>query len=453
MTDIFSVSPLAFLIFPVFYWATLRWKRINLLILFAFSILIYSWGHFDRGLLLLLLTVIDFLLVRYIYPLQRIRKTAFISGILLNVVVWLFFKQNLQNIFITNPFSSPLGISFYMLRKISFLIDNFQNPEDIDINFVEYGICVSFFPQLLSGPIERPAAFVKKIRRETKIDLPKIAAAGKLIIFGLVKKIIVADNLRLIVDRIFQLNHPSRLLAMLGILGFSIQLFCDFSGYTDISRGAAYLLGIETAENFNKPYLSTSPSEFWRRWHITFSNWLQTYIFNPIRRFCLKRWTHSSFVCELIPPLVTMVFSGFWHGNGILFIVWGIYHGFIIYIYRVLKLESKHENLKGGNLLSRWLLTYSLIQIGWIFFRAPSLVWIYDLVTSSSWGFSGSQFTVSLSLISMIAMYTLPIILFRIIEKGSRVRPFTEPIFYAVAVIVLIIFSGSGVQEFVYTGF
>ncbi|MCD6355696.1 MAG: MBOAT family protein [Anaerolineaceae bacterium] len=431
----------------------MRWRRVNNFLLFIFGILVYSWGGIERGILLLFLTVIDFLIVKYFFPDKKKRTTAFAVGMLANLLPWLFFKYVFHNNSTSSSFSFPIGLSFYMLRKISYLIDNFRKKGDCNFTFIEYGICVSFFPQILSGPIERPTTFIKKIREKKAVNFENLVLAGKLLTFGMVKKVVIADNLRLVIDRIFQLNHPSRLLAGIGVLGFSVQLYSDFSAYIDISRGIAYLLGIESAANFNRPFLAKSPRDFWNRWHITFSNWIQSYIFNPIRRFCLKRFGNSSLISELVPPLLTMTLSGIWHGNGLTYIIWGIYHGILIFFYRIFGFGYVPNSNNKNRLFLRWLITFGLIQLGWVFFRAPNMGWVYSLVTSSSWGFSGSQFLVSLSVLSLIFMYALPLVFYLIIMRENKSKSFSEPLFYAASVILLIVFSNSGVQEFVYSGF
>jgi len=451
MTELFNNWLFIFPIFFLIYWFSLRWIRVNNILLFLFGVLIYSWGNIERGVLLVILTVIDFLLVKYIYPVKNFRKAALFAGIFINLIIWLFFKYFYVGNQMIETFSFPIGISFYMLRKISYLVDNYRKPGNLLCDFIEYGLFVSFFPQILSGPIEKPDAFLHQIQNRRTIQLKNCIDAAQLIILGLVKKIVIADNLGLIVDRVFRLDYPERLIVVSGSLGFALEVYSDFSGYTDISRGISSLLGIQTAKNFNKPYFASTPSEFWNRWHITFTQWLRNYIFFPLRRMCLKVFSKKiPLISDLFPLLITMVSSGIWHGNGITFLVWGIYHGLLIFFYRLSGLDRSRQNQNPVMKGIKWAAMFVFTLFGWTIFRAPDMMWFFRVIFSNQWGFSDYALIVSLSIISMIFMYALPLILLRIVELSEKAEQITKPIFYATAIILLVIFSESGMQDFVY---
>ena len=454
MPDLMSNWIIAIPFFLLVYWTSMRWQRINSIILFGFGLLFYSWGHFGRGMVLLVLTAVDFIIVKYAFPNKKYRKAAMFFGVGLNLSVWLANKFLFQNSWFVHSFPLLIGIAYYMLRKISFLVDRYHSVEDLDVTFLEYGLYVSFFPQILSGPIERPDKFIQQIQKRRIISFEDIYSSCKLVVLGLVKKIIIADNLRLIVDRIFQLSDPTKVLAICGAFGFALQIYGDLSGYTDLSRGFSLLLGFNTENNFNHPYRSFTPGDFWNRWHISLSRWLRVYLFSPLRRICLKRFNNKvKWLQDLLPALITMAASGIWHGNKSTFIIWGIYQGLLIFLYRITGLDRLNSQRNFISKTIKWGLNFAFIIFGWMIFRAPNLRWISRVIISASWGLSGKPLTVSLSVISMISIFSVPLILHRVASYSQKINHITEPLFFSAAVVLLIIFSGSGMQEFLYFDF
>jgi Predicted membrane protein involved in D-alanine export len=185
----------------------------------------------------------------------------------------------------------------------------------------------------------------------------------------------VADNLGIIVERIFRLDLPSRMLLTAGSLGFAFEIYADFSGYTDLSRGFAGLLGFETSQNFNQPYLAINLQDFWQRWHMSLSNWLRDFIFFPLRRALLKISGCRRGLADWAAPLATMLVSGFWHGWGWTFVAWGLYHGLLLAIDRKVQRFRKRELNLYQMCLQRGF-TFMLVLAGWSIFRAPSLGWL-----------------------------------------------------------------------------
>lgn len=441
------------LIFYFVYWTIRKWLLKSNWLLFLFGIAFYSWGHVFQGALLITLTFADYLLARFIFPVKRFRKAGLIFGLLLNIGLWLIFKFDLPFLQGLGTQQIPLGISFYTLRKISILVSCHKNPKERVYSFIEYGLYVSFFPQILSGPLEKPDQFIQQVRYKRTLSGNAFIESVKLIILGLLKKQVIADNLRVIVDRVFQLDSPSRILALVGTMGFALQVFSDFSGYTDISRGLSGFLGFKTSKNFNRPFLAVTPREFWNRWHITLTNWLQSYVFFPIRRVLVRKFPNNPTISLFFPPIVTMLVSGFWHGVGWSFIAWGLYHGILIVIYRALRVDTRLKEVKWPGKMSLWIISSIFLLFGWLLFRAPDLTWIYKTLFSNGWGISDNTLIVALSLASQIFLYSLPLIVYRLAMINKKFVKIGEPIFYAAALVVLMMFSMSGIQEFIYFGF
>ena len=436
------------------YWLTRRKVRMNNYVLLICGYFLYSWGHAGWAVLLFLLSFFDYFLVKKLFSVSRYKKGAFYFGLFSNIAVWLLFKYS-SPLLGSSGFSLgfPLGISFYILRKIAYLIDSYRGKFTLSHDFLEYALYVSFYPQIFSGPIERPDESIRQIKEPRRLDWDLIGRALKLILIGLFNKMVIADNLGMIVDRIFRLDYPSRLMLAAGSLGYAFEIYADFSGYTELSRGFSCLLGFETSQNFNQPYISLTPQDFWNRWHITLSSWLRDYIFYPFRRWVLKLGGNSGrWIANWIVPVGTMLVSGLWHGTGWTFLVWGLYHGILLAACQSLGWNKvKHANLL-IRLLS-WSFMFVLIVFGWLIFRAPSLAWLAAAITQSQWGASGNQLIALLSVLTMIIIYVLPMLIKLLVESSGKARIVLEPAYYALALAVLVIFVASGLQDFVYTSF
>ena len=444
--DLFYFVP----IFLLLYWFTRNNLRVNNLILLLGGYLLYAWGDPAWAVLLFLLTAFDHYLVKTLFSIPRYRRMALILGLALNIGAWLACKYSDG---IGFPLGFPLGISFYILRKISYLIDTFREKTDTSYGFIEYALYVSFYPQIYSGPIERPDGFIRQLKKPRILDSSVLAKALPLVLMGFFKKIVIADNLSMIVDRIFRLDYPSRLMLAVGSLGFTFEIYADFSGYTDISRGFSSLLGFDTSRNFNKPYIALTPQDFWNKWHITLSTWLRDYVFFPLRRWVLRvggkkrRW-----LADWIAPIATMLISGLWHGTGWNFLLWGLYYGVLLAICQV----SGWNKVSGKKALIKffsWGFTFGLVILGWMIFRAPSVDWLVQTIRYSPWGASGNQLIALLSIFAMMVVYIIPIIIKLLVDKAGRMRSILEPAYYAFALVILIVFAASGLQDFVYTTF
>jgi D-alanyl-lipoteichoic acid acyltransferase DltB (MBOAT superfamily) len=268
----------------------------------------------------------------------------------------------------------PFGISFFTFETMSYTIDVYRGDLAPHRRYGEYLLFVCFFPHLVAGPIVRPKSFLPQLAAEPRFDEYQHGEGVALIVRGLAKKLVIGDALAAnLVDRVFESPERfSSLEVLLGVYGYAFQLYSDFSGYTDVARGSAKLFGYELPLNFDRPYLATSLQDFWRRWHISLSSWLRDYLYIPLGG------NRGSFAKTQRNLFLTMLLGGLWHGANWTFVVWGAWHGGGLalgrFVDRIRGAETKAEAAKGlpARLLGR-LVTFHLVCVGWVFFRAPSL--------------------------------------------------------------------------------
>lgn len=266
----------------------------------------------------------------------------------------------------------PIGLSFHTFQAMSYTIEVYRKKFKPEKNFIHYALYVLFYPQLVAGPIERPNNLLPQFRIKHVFNSNRVIEGLRLMGWGLFKKVIIADRLALFSNQIFG-NYTSYdgVGLAIGILAFSFQIYCDFSGYTDIARGAARVMGIDLMLNFRKPYLSQSINEFWKRWHISLSSWFRDYLYIPLGG------NRKGSVRTVLNILIVFFVSGMWHGANWTFGAWGLMHGLLLIGSRALtSLESKLPQLKLNSSLVtiiKVLLTFSLVSLAWVFFRATSI--------------------------------------------------------------------------------
>lgn len=330
------------------------------------------------------------------------RKRALYIGVLLNILVLitirylptlrksLFPSFEIPNVIIT------AGVSFYVFQAISYLIDVYYGEQPSEHHLGYFALYISFFPKVLQGPIERYSKLLPQLRHPKALSDETIQSAFLLILWGLYKKLIIADRLSILVGGVYD-----NLLEYIGIslwlatFLYALQIYCDFSSYTDIAIGVARLLGIDLSINFNKPYLAISVPDFWRRWHISFSTWIFDYIFKPVQIGIrkLRIWANP------FALLVTFFLSGIWHGANWGFIIWGLLHGFYMATYALIapyeKKFLRRYKLENSALVRalRMCITFQLVSFAWIFFRAKTLSDAWYVVSHL---FSGFKATISL---------------------------------------------------------
>lgn len=263
----------------------------------------------------------------------------------------------------------PVGISFFTFKTMSYTIDVYRGTLPASRRLRDYTMFVSFFPELVAGPIVRASVFLPQMQRSLRLSWNRAKIGIPLILVGVTKKLLVADRLAIFVDPVFRTPAVfSGGTIATAVVAYSLQIYCDFSGYTDIAIGVAKIIGFDLPENFNMPYLARSITEFWRRWHITLSEWLRDYLYIPLGGN--RRGTARTYVNLML----TMVLGGLWHGASWTFVVWGLLHGVGLAVH---KLWVRHRpNIPVPRFIGAlvgWAVTYTFVCVGWMFFRASSL--------------------------------------------------------------------------------
>lgn len=322
----------------------------------------------------------------------------------------------------------PAGISFYTFQTLSYTIDVYRRKLEPTGNFLAFALFVSFFPQLVAGPIERASHLLPQILRPRKILLPEFHAGLYLILWGLFKKVVIADNMAPICNAVYQNYWEHQGLSLIvATIAFALQIYCDFSAYSDIARGTAKLMGFDVMVNFRLPYFAVSPSDFWRRWHISLSTWLRDYLYIPLGG---NRGTKWNTIRNL---MVTMLLGGLWHGASWNFVLWGLFHGIILVAYRLLDKRPIDAPVKtvGERMgyLVRIAIMIVLTLVGWVLFRSTGVLDESGQVVGGSldqithiltqWVHPGSL-SYARSIAYELCFYATPLLLVQIAQHRSR---------------------------------
>jgi alginate O-acetyltransferase complex protein AlgI len=315
-----------------------------------------------------------------------------------------FTGMNISSLYI--DVMLPVGISFYTFQTMSYTIDIYRNELKPTRNFLEYALFVAFFPKLIAGPVERAKNLLPQIAKDRIIDASQFFSGASLILWGLFKKIFIADNLMRYADSVFALSSDYRgAEVILGVYAYAFQIYCDFSGYTDIARGLSRLMGFELMENFRFPYFAKDPREFWQRWHISLSTWLRDYIYIPLggsRQGEFKTYRNL---------MIAMIACGLWHGAAWQFILWGIYQGITLSIHRWSSLHISRQEFK-GTFGFMWhflkvIIFFHITCLGWLIFRADSLSQIESMLRGVIFNFSFSIYSANNILIILFFIWFL----------------------------------------------
>jgi alginate O-acetyltransferase complex protein AlgI len=440
----------------------------NVVLLVASLIIFVSYNPVNL-LLLVFSIVFDYWISFQILNSTKRKRQWLWFGLVVNIGVWLFYKYA-ASIYLmlwsveaatTSPllhsgFSllMPLGLSFITLKKIAYLLDLYHKRINFKPDLLEYACFVAFFPQLIAGPIDRAQKLIPQLKIARMWQPKNFEEAWPLILNGMFKKVVIADGLGVIVTQVYLAQMPSKLLLFIGTFGFAIQLLADFSGYTDMSRGVARLLGFETPINFNAPYLSLNFNEFWNRWHITLSSWLRDYVFFPLRRWLVRYQNgKNSWLAVVLPPLVTMLVSGIWHGTGWNFIAWGLFHGIVMAVSQLLNKSSATVKRSMINTISSWLVTNSLLLFSWALFCTTSLTWLLNVILHSPMISGPQDRTVILSIIYIVLFYLVLYLLEFFIHRWTRENQWVRTFFYTGIAVLIFIYSNSVSPDFIYTHF
>ena len=353
-----------------------RWRRIILLVASYFFYMSWNWKFIP---LLLTLTIIDFFCAKWIVRTEGPkRKLAMIVSVAANLGFLGFFKYynflaNNVALLSDKPDHAfylnivlPLGISFHTFQSISYVIDVYRGEQEPIRSFLDYAVFIAFFPQLVAGPIVRAREFFGDLFNWHPPSLDDVQSGVFLVFIGLAKKMAFADQFAIVADSYFNnlAANPGAVPAWTGTIAFAMQIFFDFSGYTDIAIGTAKLFGFHFPLNFARPYLATSITDFWHRWHMSLSRWLRDYLYIPLggnRRGELNTYRNL---------MLTMLLGGMWHGASWNFMIWGGYHGMLLSVERMGR--GKIRDVAAWQNPLRVLVTFVLVTIGWVFFRAKT---------------------------------------------------------------------------------
>lgn len=380
-------NSIAFFVFLVLVFF-LFWKIVSIsnksgrLVLLLASYVFYGWWDWRFLILIIISSLTDFIIGKKIHlgKTEKIRNLLLALSIIINLGILFFFKyfnffidsfeilfglNSAQNGWSTLNIILPVGISFYTFQTMSYSIDIYRRKMEPTHSALTFFTFVAFFPQLVAGPIERAQNLIPQMEKKFRLDFNQASSGLKLMLWGLFKKMVIADQLAIIVNEIYA--SPEQF-GGTGVIAatflFGVQIYCDFSGYSDIAIGTARLFGIELMTNFKTPYFAASFREFWRRWHISLSTWFRDYLYIPLggNRGSSMRWTKNI--------LITFVVSGFWHGASFTFLIWGFLHGLFLvsehFISEKIRIQNKFKNLSG------WLITFLFVNLSWLFFRAES---------------------------------------------------------------------------------
>lgn len=443
----------------------------NIMLVLASYFFYGAWDWRFLGLIFLS-TVIDFFVGQKVADTEsdRLRKRWVTVSMVANLGILCFFKY--FNFFIENAaslldtiglgFASPslnivlpVGISFYTFQTISYSIDIYRGQTKPARNFIDFALFVSYFPQLVAGPIERSSRLLPQLQKQRSVSSDDFVQGLYLIVSGLFMKIVVADNMASITNAIY--GTPTDQLSGMDYLVatwcFAIQIYGDFYGYSAIARGISRWMGVRLMTNFRMPYFATNPSDFWQRWHISLSSWLRDYLYIPLggnRKGSLMTYRNL---------MLTMFLGGLWHGAGWTFVIWGIFHGALLCFYRRFFPGVKRGSDRGiaWRIVSAFFF-FQLICLGWLFFRADDLGQALAILTDI---FTDFRYTTLAHYgLSAIAFFFGPFLVLDLwLEKKGDLEAFTKAPWgwraaaYGYAFLMIICFSPFVTSEFIYFQF
>ncbi len=461
-------NSLAFAVFLptvlVLFWVVPARFKTGLLL--AASYVFYGWWDARFLALLAISSVVDFYVGRRIdlLPDGRVRRNWLVVSLGVNLAFlgffkyWNFFADSASTLLssigldpsiATLQIVLPVGISFYTFQSMAYIVDVYRRQIEPEPSLLRYGLFVAFFPQLVAGPIERARHLLPQLR-----DLPisprqvDWRSSVLLIVRGLFRKVVIADGVAPIVNDVFATpgRYGSITVAM-GVIAFSLQIYGDFAGYTDIARGTARLFNVDLMENFKAPYLSRGFSEFWRRWHISLSTWLRDYLYIPLGGNRGGSWrTYRNL-------MITMLLGGLWHGAAWGFVLWGGLHGLYLAVERWFTTERKDASGWSGLPV---VLVFTIVTLTWIPFRAPNLSHAVDVFAALFGPIDGAQIVAAPVVVGLLGLLTL------LIDKSDlegRINPvegaapFVRGIVYGGAMVAAILFASVSAVPFIYFQF
>ncbi|MEM1212101.1 MAG: MBOAT family protein [Planctomycetota bacterium] len=472
-----SFNSISFAVFfVVVYTAYLLLRRSVLwqnVLLLVGSYVFYGWWDWRFCGLLLASTVIDYTVARVMHASsddKRRKRLLWVSlcanlGMLGVFKYFDFFSASVQSGLARLGLEAdplllnvvlPVGISFYTFQTLSYTIDVYRRKMEPVDSLLNFGVYVAFFPQLVAGPIERATHLLPQVCRARKVELDQVNAGIYLILWGLFKKMVIADNMAVhLANPIYNgYQGHSGLDLWLGTLAFAFQIYCDFSAYSDIARGTSKLMGFDLMLNFRLPYFATSPSDFWRRWHISLSTWLRDYLYIPLGGNRGSKWKVQRNL------MITMLLGGLWHGAAWNFVLWGLFHGLILAIYRVADRTGDDASLDRPRAYLRHFLRMGLMfvltLIGWVLFRCEGMHQIVHFFTHMHLGVSDRTAEYAYRFV----VYAAPLVLIQVLQQRSgdlmvmmRLPRVLLGLYYGVLIAAIAVFGVRETVEFIYFQF
>ncbi len=463
----------AFLPIVLVVYYALPHRRQNLWLLGASYLFYGCWDYRFLGLILLS-TLVDFAaglgIEKTAAPGARKRWLALSICVNLGILGFFkyfdFFSDSFATMFgamgwqvssVTLNFVLPVGISFYTFQTMSYTIDVYRGKLNATRDLGTFALFVAYFPQLVAGPIERASRLLPQLQSPRRVNANAFSSGAVLILIGLFKKVVLADSVADSVDAVFAApeNASSAVLLRAAYL-FSIQIYCDFSGYSDMARGISRLFGIELRENFNQPYFSTNITEFWRRWHVSLSSWLRDYLYIPLGG---SRAGRSRTYANL---MATMFLGGLWHGASWMFVIWGLIHGVYLAIHKLVLGDRKPpERMRvtgvssGLLFVGKLVVTFHIVVLTWIFFRSPEIGGAVDFVLGILAMRGGEPFhwVNPIMLLVLLLLVDVPQYIWRDHTVILRAPWPLRGAYYAFLVLILVVMGGDVGEPFIYFQF
>jgi alginate O-acetyltransferase complex protein AlgI len=449
--------------------------RLRWIFVLLCSYYFYMCWKVEYVLLIMFSTGYDYVVVRAMGAMTepKARKRLMWASIGMNLGVLLFFKYfdflmssgnmvlNATGAGETLPILQvvlPVGISFYTFQSMAYAIDVYRGAREPERHLGYFALFVCYWPQLVAGPIERSATMIPKLKAYHAFDFDRTVQGLNRIVLGFFKKVVIADRLAVYVNEVY--GHPEdfgTITMVLAIVFFAFQIYCDFSGYTDIAIGCAGIMGVTLTENFNRPYLSRSITDFWRKWHISLSSWFRDYVYIPLGGSRVVKWR------MYYNLFLTFVVSGLWHGSNWTFVVWGAFHGMMLVSEKLteegrrrLQARTFRARIHQLTKLAGIMVTFALVAIGWVFFRAKNLgeaatvlkkLFVPDLRFHASevMAFNGAfNFAVSLLVLGLFLFSGL-------LPKDLKMR--YNLAFLMVTGMLILLFGKGGHHDFIYFQF
>lgn len=460
----------------------LPFRAQNIMLLLA-SYIFYGYWDWRFLFLMILSTVVDYFAAIGIQKYQSdkrgkvclILSLAFQLSLLGVFKYYNFFANELSSLAnsLQIPISLPIlelllpvGISFYTFQTMNYTIDVYKQKFDATKNFIDFALFVAFFPHLVAGPIVRAHKLLPQLSNPRHDREHDFREGLYYILFGLFKKVVIADNLAAVANTVFktETNQLSGAECLVGIYAFAFQIYCDFSGYSSIAQGLAKWLNIDLTTNFNNPYFAESPSDFWRRWHISLSTWFRDYVYIPLA----QRDKRADWITYTKNAMLVMLLSGLWHGAAWTFVAWGAYHGILLCIHRFFSAprNSVSKDVESDESVNKSIvfraikivIIFHLVCLGWLLFRAESMVQAFNMLGRIFTDFQVTNFAIS-SLV-IILFYAGPLMIYELwLEyKGdllqlTKVSRIPRAVLYSYWTMMLLYFPAPVSNVFIYFQF